>query len=148
MGHSHATFHGARDRVGRPISTLIWEADCQSPTLISYLEACMASLREEQVRVLFFNDAGDMIADERVWLGTPTEVEIPIEELVRHAFACGSPRLLIAHNHPSGIAEPSRQDVEFTRRLVKICRELQIRVYDHVIVTHKGSFSFREMGYM
>ncbi|KEZ00080.1 hypothetical protein AI27_14510 [Sphingomonas sp. BHC-A] len=148
LGDSDAIVHDARDRAGRPVSALIRTYGGQSHALISYLEACMASLREEQVRVLFFNDSCDAIADERVWLGTATEVEMPIGELVRHAFACGSPMLLIAHNHPSGIAQPSRMDVDFTRRLVKICKELQIRVHDHIIVTHKGSFSFRELGYM
>lgn len=113
-----------------------------------YLEACMASLSEEQVRVLFFNDACDAIADERIWNGTATEVKVPIGDLVRHAFACGSPTLLVAHNHPSGLAQPSRADVDYTRRLFKICKELEISVYDHIIVTRNGSFSFRERGYM
>src|SRR3546814_19687486 len=101
----------------------------------------MASLREEQVRVLFFNDSCDAIADERVWLGTATEVEMPIGELVRHAFACGSPMLLIAHNHPSGIAQPSRMDVDFPRRLVKICRTEERRVGKECVSTCRFRWS-------
>jgi len=148
LGYSHADLHGAGDRARRPVSSLIREDGCQSPTLMPYLEACMASLSEEQVRVLFFNDACDAIADERIWNGTATEVKVPIGDLVRHAFACGSPTLLVAHNHPSGLAQPSRADVDYTRRLFKICKELEISVYDHIIVTRNGSFSFRERGYM
>ncbi|WP_172451960.1 JAB domain-containing protein [Sphingobium sp. SA916] len=148
MGFSDAALHGARNRARHPISAILREHGCQSLGLIPYFEARMAALAEEQVRVLFFNDACDAIADERIWPGTATHVELPLGELVRHAIACGSPMLLFAHNHPSGVPQPSRADVEFTRRLVRICKELQIRVHDHIIVSRNGSFSFRNLGYM
>jgi len=150
MGFSHAALHGARNCAGQPLSAFLRENGRQTPelALTSYLEAHMATLAKEQVRVLFFNAGGDAIADERIWPGTATYVDLSPGELVRHAIACDSPALLLAHNHPSGLPQPSKADVEFTRRLVRLCKELQIRVHDHIIVSRNGSFSFRELGYM
>lgn len=108
----------------------------------------MAQLSMEQVRILFFNDQRDMILDERIWPGAVDEVEVPVCDIVRHALLLGSTSLLFAHNHPSGDCRPSRQDVEYTRSLVNSCKALKIRIYDHIIVSRNGSFSFRDLGYM
>lgn len=108
----------------------------------------MAALTREEARVLFFNAEGDMVLDERVWLGSASEVDVRCRDIVQRAFAIGSPALLMAHNHPSGDPRPSTQDVQFTRKLVNICKGLEIAVHDHVIVASSGSISFRELGYI
>jgi DNA repair protein RadC len=108
----------------------------------------MATLTKEQARILFFNSRGDAILDEQIWFGTATEVDIRISDIVRHAISLGSPALLFAHNHPAGDPNPSKQDIELTRRFINICKALEIKVHDHIIVSRNGSFSFRELGYM
>ena len=108
----------------------------------------MATLRHEQFRTLFLDREEDLVVDERSWYGAATEVQVPVGEIVRHAILHGSDSLLFAHNHPAGDPFPSMQDVELTRKLVKICRELDIQVLDHIIVSCNGSFSFRRSGYM
>jgi len=54
--------------------------------------------------------------------------------------------VIIAHNHPSGFAEPSKQDIMATNQLVAAAQFLGITLLDHIIVTDKFHFSFREQG--
>lgn len=108
----------------------------------------MAALTREQARILFFNAEGNMVLDEQIWRGTVSEVDVRCRDVVQRAFSIGSPALLMAHNHPSGDPRPSEQDIQFTRKLVNICRGLEIAVHDHVIVASGGSISFRELGYI
>lgn len=108
----------------------------------------MATLANEEARILFFNAEGNMVLDEQVWPGSASEVDIRCRDIVQRAFALGSPALLMAHNHPSGDPRPSTQDVQFTRQLINICKGLEIAVHDHVIVASGGSISFRELGYI
>lgn len=108
----------------------------------------MATLTCEEVRTLFIDSENGWILDEQSRSGTATKVEIPVNEVMRHAILQGADSLLFAHNHPSGDPRPSKQDVEFTRKLVMIGKELKIRVFDHIIVSRNGSFSFRASGYM
>jgi DNA repair protein RadC len=108
----------------------------------------MAELAEEQLRVIFLNDSWNMVVEEQFWTGTTTHVDLRINHIVRKAISLASPAFVIAHNHPSGEARPSTQDIEVTRRISSVCKALQIAVYDHIIVTRNGSFSFRRSGYM
>ena len=54
--------------------------------------------------------------------------------------------IIIAHNHPSGAAEPSRQDIQTTQQLIAAGQLLGIGIWDHIIVTRTGYFSFRNEG--
>jgi DNA repair protein RadC len=54
--------------------------------------------------------------------------------------------VIIAHNHPSGIAEPSKADIETTQQLVAASQLLGIKLLDHVIMTRKNHYSFRRKG--
>ena len=108
----------------------------------------MAHLTREQVRILFFNRDGSLVLGDRVWSGTAVEVEVRFREVIEQALALRSPTFVFAHNHPSGEARPSEQDIRYTQRLARICKDLEILLYDHVIVSSKGSFSFRTRGFM
>lgn len=148
VGHSDAAIHGPGHRFGRPLSTLI-RTDGRTPlSLVPYLESEMATLTHEQFRVIFLNSEDGCVLGEQSWSGTATEVEVPVDRVVRQAILNASDSLLLAHNHPSGDARPSKQDAELTRNLVKVCKMLHIRVVDHIVVSRNGCFSFRASGYM
>lgn len=108
----------------------------------------MADLRQEQARILFFSQTANTVVGEQVFSGTATEVAIPLKAVAARAFDLQAPAILLAHNHPSGDPRPSKQDIEFTRRMHSVFNALEIRVYDHIIISCTGSFSFREAGYM
>lgn len=108
----------------------------------------MAALTTEEARILYFDADGTWILDEQIWRGTASEVQVRFRDIVERAFSCRSPAILMAHNHPSGDPRPSEQDFQFTRKLVDICKGLEITVHDHLIVARGGSFSFRDLGYV
>ncbi|MEJ7933910.1 JAB domain-containing protein [Sphingobium sp. AN558] len=108
----------------------------------------MAELRNEELRIIFFNDKRDGILGETVISGTASEVSMHCKDLVRHAFSLDSSAILLAHNHPSGNPQPSTQDVHFTRSIVSVCKALEITVLDHIVIAAADTCSFREMGIM
>lgn len=69
--------------------------------------------------------------------------EIVLRALHHHAAA-----VVLAHNHPSGVAEPSRADIELTQILLKAMALVDVRVLDHFIVTRQRATSMAEQGLM
>ncbi len=106
-----------------------------SQAVIDYLKATMAHLPYEQVRVLYLGHTNRLIADRAVSTGTIDEAPIYPREIIRHALDLAATGIVVAHNHPSGDAQPSAQDVKATRKLIAACREIHIEVHDHIIVT-------------
>ena len=78
--------------------------------------------------------------------GDPTSVELPIAAILRRAIMLGARGMMIAHNHPSGDPTPSPADLETTRRLAETARDLDLRIYDHLIFAGDRWLSFRAMG--
>lgn len=104
----------------------------------------MASLNYEQFRTLYLNHTGERVLDEKVWSGSTTEVDVPFPEIFRTATSLDAGLLIFAHNHPSGDPRPSPQDVELTRKLSSICKQLDIPLHDHLIIARDQYFSFLE----
>jgi DNA repair protein RadC len=114
--------------------------------LLDYLRADMAHLSVERVRVLHLNARNRLIRDDHMGDGSIDEAAIYTREVVKRAVALGSASLILVHNHPSGAAEPSRQDIAVTRQIIEALRPLGIAVHDHIIVGTQGHSSMRAMG--
>ena len=67
-------------------------------------------------------------------------------EIVKHALQCNCAAVIVAHNHPSGIAEPSQADELITKRIVSALALIDVRVLDHLIFAGDSVLSFAEMG--
>lgn len=67
-------------------------------------------------------------------------------EVFKPAILSNCSSIILAHNHPSGIVDPSEEDILVTQRLSNVGRVMGIDVLDHIIVGHKGYFSFKEEG--
>jgi DNA repair protein RadC len=117
-----------------------------SQAVIEYLTATMAHLVFEQVRVLFLGLTNKLIADKIVSTGTIDEAPIYPREIVKHALDLGATGLIIAHNHPSGDPRPSMDDIQNTKKLMAICREIKIDVHDHIVIASEGWTSMRANG--
>lgn len=76
-----------------------------------------------------------LLGFEVISFGTHFGVGVAIDDIVRSALLCGSRKVIIAHNHPSGDPTPSEQDAELTARVVAAAKLLGIEVLDHVVVT-------------
>ncbi len=114
--------------------------------LIDYLTIDMAHLKVERVRVLYLDTRNRLIVDHHVGDGSVDEAAIHPREVVRKALDVGATALILVHNHPSGNPEPSRADIEITRRIAEAGRLLGIAVHDHVIVGRQGHVSLKAKG--
>jgi DNA repair protein RadC len=130
----------ARQQVREKPVLASWQA------LIDYLTIDMAHLTVERVRVLFLNTQNMLIHDEHVGDGSIDEAAIHLREVIRKAMDLGASALIIVHNHPSGSPQPSRADIEITKRIAEAGRLLGIVVHDHVIIGREGHTSLRAKG--
>ena len=87
-----------------------------------------------------------LISRETVSVGHLTAALVHPREVFKAAILANAAAIALVHNHPSGDPEPSREDIEITRRLVKAGELLGIPVLDHVVVTRRGHVSIAERG--
>jgi DNA repair protein RadC len=76
----------------------------------------------------------------------PSHIDLPVRRIVEDALRLGARGLVVAHNHPSGDAQPSWDDVEATRELAETAARLGIRLHDHLIFAGEETASLRAMG--
>ncbi|AZI34789.1 JAB domain-containing protein [Caenibius tardaugens NBRC 16725] len=130
----------ARNEVQQQPVLASWQA------LIDYLHIDMAHLTVERVRVLYLNTQNHLILDHHVGDGSVDEAAIHPREVIRKALDIGATALIIVHNHPSGLPEPSKADIQITGRIAEAGRLLGVTVHDHVIIGRQGHVSLRAKG--
>ena len=96
--------------------------------------------------VLFLDVRHQLISYKEMFRGSVNGAVVPIREVVKEALSCNSSSIVIAHNHPSGIAEPSYSDKKLTDKLVEALALVDIRLLDHIVVGDMECFSFAEKG--
>jgi len=111
-----------------------------------YFKARLLRLSEEHFRVAYINKQGRLLEDALIAQGTVDTVRPHIRTLVSRALQTNASAIIAAHNHPSGIAEPSEVDKLLTRDIIAACNPLGIKVLDHVIVADRDCFSFADSG--
>lgn len=114
--------------------------------LIDYLAIDMAHLTVERVRVLYLDTKNRLIDDHHVGDGSIDEAAIHPREVIRRAMDIGAAALILVHNHPSGSPEPSKADIQITRKIAEAGRLLGVTLHDHVIVGREGHVSLRAKG--
>jgi DNA repair protein RadC len=95
----------------------------------------MRNLPKEHLRGLFLNSHNKILRDEVITIGTVNSNIIHPREVFRPAIECNAAAIVLAHNHPSGEAAPSAEDIEVTKQLVEAGKILGITILDHVIIT-------------
>jgi DNA repair protein RadC len=118
-----------------------------SPAAVrNYLRLKLAE-RQHEVFVCVFLDAQNrVIATEELFRGTLTQTSVYPREVVKAALACNAAAVILCHNHPSGVAEPSIQDQALTRSLTEALALVDVKVLDHFIVAGAAALSFAERG--
>jgi DNA repair protein RadC len=111
-----------------------------------YLRLALAA-RDHEVFVCIWLDAQHkVIAIEEPFRGTLTQTSVYPREIVRAALRLNAAAVIFAHNHPSGVAQPSQADELLTRSLVEALALVEIKVLDHFIVAGSQAISFAERG--
>lgn len=117
-----------------------------SASVRSYLQLSMGKLAHEEFAVLFLDAQNRLITMKTLFRGTLTQTAVYPREVVREALGCHAASVIVAHNHPSGVAEPSRQDERLTAALRDALALVDIRLMDHIVVCQGRSMSFAERG--
>ncbi|MBW7981056.1 RadC family protein [Enterobacillus tribolii] len=113
-----------------------------------YLQNIFSGREREIFVVLFLDSQYRVIRAEEMFSGTINYVNVYPREIVREAMKANAAALILAHNHPSGMAEPSMADRQLTEKVVQACALLEIRVLDHIVVGQGQSVSFAERGWI
>lgn len=124
--------------------------DCEaltSPQVVrDFLRVKLGALEHEVFAVIHLDAQHRVIDYVEMFRGTVSQTSVYPREVVKEALAKNSAALLLVHNHPSGVAEPSRADEMLTQTLKSALALVDVRVLDHLIVAGNAILSFAERG--
>lgn len=111
-----------------------------------YLQLQLGARAHEVFCVLFLDSQNRLLALEELFRGTLSQTSVYPREVVLRALHHHAAAVVLTHNHPSGVAEPSRADESLTQSLKAALSLVDVRVLDHFIVTRNQAVSMAEMG--
>ena len=119
-----------------------------SPVAVrTYLKLKLAGLEHEEFHVIWLDAQNRIIAFDRLFSGTLTKTSVYPREVVKAAISHNAAGCILAHNHPSGVPKPSREDELLTRNLKETLAMVDVKVLDHFIVAGNNTpLSFAERG--
>ena len=138
-----------RPRLGRfvreaqealPILSPDIAADYLRKHIFTPFDAC----DQEELWALLLNTKNKVLAESLVYRGTVNSSLVRLPELFKEAVRLNAPSLILSHNHPSGDATPSPEDVQLTRDAIKVGELLQIEVLDHIVLGRDVWVSIKE----
>ncbi|MEZ5646696.1 MAG: DNA repair protein RadC [Burkholderiaceae bacterium] len=112
----------------------------------TYLQLQLGARAHEVFAVLYLDSQNRLIEMEELFRGTLAQTSVYPREVVLRALHHHAAAVVLAHNHPSGVAEPSRADESLTQSLKAALALVDVRVLDHFIVTRSRAASMAEMG--
>jgi DNA repair protein RadC len=108
----------------------------------------MASLDREHFRAILLNTKNRILGVRTIAIGSLNASVVHAREVFKAAVAESAQAVVLVHNHPSGIPDPSEEDIVVTERLAEAGRILGIEVLDHIILGRNGFVSLRELGHV
>jgi DNA repair protein RadC len=138
----------AKELVRRSLLETLRHRDAlSSPASVrDYLRMTLTGRDYEVFMVLFLDAQNRVIESEEMFRGTLTQTSVYPREVVKRSLFNNAAALIFAHNHPSGVAEPSHADEVLTQSLKQALALVDIKVLDHFIVAGSGLMSFAEKG--
>ncbi len=120
----------------------------QPSDIIDLLRLRMANKDREVFTVVFLDTRHGVISVDDMFFGNLSGCAVYMNPIARRAVTLNAAAIIVAHNHPSGIAEPSYADRELTERLHDAMKLLEIRLLDHVVTAGVHYVSFSERGWL
>ena len=125
------------------------EAPILTPAMTrEFLQSQLTDVEREIFMVIFLDNRNRVLKHSHLFSGTLNHVEVHPREIVREAIKVNAAGVILAHNHPSGRAEPSKADRDVTARIMKCCQFMDIRVLDHLVIGRGEYVSFAERGWI
>lgn len=131
----------AREVAGRDLLTM-------PDQVRTWVQLRIGALEHEEVHVIYLDAQNRSIAFEPMFRGTLTQSSVHPREVAKRALLLNAAGVIIAHNHPSGVAEPSVADIRMTEKLKAALDLIDVRLLDHIIVSPTGATSLAERGLM
>ncbi|WP_432399643.1 RadC family protein [Pantoea allii] len=113
-----------------------------------WLRLQLATLEREEFTALFLDNQHRLIAHDTLFTGTINHTQVHPREVVKAALKHNAAAILVAHCHPSGLAEPSDADRRITERLKQALDLVDIRLLDHLVVGGMDIVSFAERSWL
>jgi len=113
-------------------------------SIADYYKESMRHLKRENMMLLMLNTKLELIAEERISVGTANEAIYSVREIFNLALRKEAVNIILIHNHPSGDATPSNEDKVTTRKLAQAGRIVGIKVIDHIIIGDNSFYSMSE----
>ncbi|MEH8101368.1 RadC family protein [Aeromonas veronii] len=110
------------------------------------LQGLLQSREREVFVAIFLDNQHRILAHEELFLGTLTAATIHPREIIKQALHYNAAAVLMAHNHPSGYAEPSCADIEITQLVKDVLKLIEVRLLDHLVVSSYECVSLTERG--
>jgi len=140
-----ATLELARRSLAGPLK--VKDALASPQAVRDWLRLSLGNLQHEVFVALWLDAQNRLIASEELFRGTLTQTSVYPREVVKRALAHNAGAVILAHNHPSGLAEPSRADEVLTSSLKQSLALIDVKVLDHFIITGNAApLSFAERG--
>ena len=150
IGHGGVARIKAAFELGR---RLLVSSDGDRPTITSPADAAnllmgeMSVLEQEEMRVILLDTRNRVMSIQTVYKGSLNTTMVRVGELFREAVRGNCAAIIVAHSHPSGIPDPSPEDVAITKEIVAAGKLLSVEALDHLIIGHGGRFvSLKERG--
>ena len=124
------------------------EALGRQRAIINFLRAMVLSgpQQMERFHAIFLDERRSILGDAPLGQGRPSSLSVRMREIFGRALAMQASAIVIAHNHPSGLCQPSEIDNHATQRLKHVAEALDIELLDHLIFTHDAVYSMRAGG--
>jgi DNA repair protein RadC len=138
----------ARELAARAIAEQLSQRDAlTSPSAVrDFLKLRLGGLPHEVFVVILLDAQNRVLAVDEMFRGTLTQTSVYPREVVKVALRTNAAAVIFAHNHPSGVAEPSRADEALTQSLKQALSLVDVKVLDHFIVAGTSTLSFAERG--
>ena len=117
-----------------------------SQEIFDYLYHSMRDLKKEVFKVIYLTSQNQIIDTSDLFEGTVNSAAVVPRQIMEQALAHNAAALIFAHNHPTGVCEPSKSDKDITRDLVFAAGTVQIKILDHLIIGNNRYFSFAGEG--
>ena len=117
-------------------------------TVKDYLTLHLAEKECEIFGAIMLDNQNRVIEFKELSRGTINKASIYPREVIKEVLSSNAASVILAHNHPSALPDPSEADKQITERLVKVLELIDVRVLDHIIVGGADAISFAEVGYL
>ena len=114
--------------------------------LVDYLKAVIGGRQNEIVHVLYLNSKNELLHSENLGEGTVSEAVAFPRKIVEGALRHNATSVMLAHNHPGGLAEPSDNDNRLTDAVRKALMTINVTLQEHIIISDDGFYSYRKSG--